>query len=80
MVRNISLDTTKEKLTKLVEKRFSRQQVKVVYVNMCYNIEDIVKFNSKITDLVKKKGAYKLHLKKEMKTRGLSKKQLLQNP
>jgi hypothetical protein len=74
------LDTTKEKLTKLVEKRFSRQQVKVVYVNMCYNIEDIVKFNSKITDLVKKKGAYKLHLKKEMKTRGLSKKQLLQNP
>jgi hypothetical protein len=37
---------------------------------MCYNIEDIFKANSKITELAKMKGFYKLHLKKEMKARG----------
>lgn len=54
--------------------------MKVAYVNMCYDIQDIVKFNGKITELVKQKGTYKLHLKKEMKSRGLKKRQLLQNP
>jgi hypothetical protein len=51
-----------------------------VYANLCYNIQDMVKFNSKITELVKMKGFYKLHLKKEMKARGIKKRQVLQNP
>jgi hypothetical protein len=51
VVRNIPLDITKERLIQLVEDRFSRSKVKVAYVNMCYNIEDIFKANSKITEL-----------------------------
>jgi hypothetical protein len=80
VVRNIPLDITKERLIQLVEDRFSRSKVKVAYVNMCYNIEDIFKANSKITELAKMKGFYKLHLKKEMKARGIKKRQMLQQP
>jgi hypothetical protein len=40
----------------------------------------MVKMNGRITELVKQKGAYKLHLKKEMKARGIIKKQVVQNP
>lgn len=40
----------------------------------------MVKLNSKTTELVKKKGVYKLHLKKEMKARGLTKRQVLAKP
>jgi hypothetical protein len=80
VVRNIPLDITKERLVQLVEDRFSRSKVKVAYVNMCYNIEDIFKANSKITELAKMKGFYKLHLKKEMKARGIKKRQMLQQP
>ena len=63
-----------------MEDRFSRTKVKVAYVNMCYNIEDIFKANSKITELAKMKGFYKLHLKKEMKARGIKKREMLQQP
>ena len=80
VVRNIPLDITKERLIQLVEDRFSRSKVKVAYVNLCYNIEDIFKANSKITELAKMKGFYKLHLKKEMKARGIKKRQMLQQP
>jgi hypothetical protein len=67
LVRNIPADMTKEKLTELIECRFAKGQVKVSYVNLCYNIQDMVKLNTKIHELIKQKGAYKLHLKKEMK-------------
>jgi hypothetical protein len=67
LVRNIPKDMTKEKLTELIETRYVRGQVKVAYINMCYDIQDMVKHNTKITELIKQKGAYKLHLKKEMK-------------
>ena len=80
VVRNIPLNITKERLIQLVEDRFSRSKVKVAYVNLCYNIEDIFKANSKITELAKMKGFYKLHLKKEMKARGIKKRQMLQQP
>ena len=80
VVRNIPLDITKEKLISLIEERFSRSKVKVVYVNYCYNIEDIVKLNSQITELVKKKGFYRLHLKKEMAIKSLKKNDIIQNP
>ena len=80
VVRNIPKNITKEQITEEIEKRFSVGNVKVAYVNMCYNIEDIVSLNSRITELVKLKGYYKLHLKKEMKARGIKKRQLLQQP
>jgi hypothetical protein len=47
---------------------------------MCYDIQDMVKHNTKITELIKQKGAYKLHLKKEMKVQGLNKRSLVSNP
>jgi hypothetical protein len=40
----------------------------------------MVKYNTKITELIKQKGAYKLHLKKEMKAQGLNKRSLVSNP
>jgi len=80
LVRNIPKDMTKEKLKELLEDRFSRGAVKVSYINLCYDITDMVKLNTNITDLIKQKGAYKLHLKKEMKAQGLTKKQIVSNP
>ena len=50
------------------------------YVNLCYDIQDMVKLNAKITELVKHKGLYKLHIKKEMAARGLKRRELLKNP
>jgi hypothetical protein len=38
LVRNIPKDMTKEKLTELIETRYARGQVKVSYINMCYDI------------------------------------------
>ena len=40
----------------------------------------MVKLNSNITELIKQKGAYKLHVKKEIKAQGLNKKQVVANP
>jgi hypothetical protein len=37
----------------------------------------MVEFNKRIQDLYKERGAYKLHLKKEMKLKGISKSQLV---
>jgi len=51
--------------------------VKVAYVNLCYDITQMVEFNKTLQELSKQKGAYKLYLKKEMKMKGLNKKGLL---
>jgi hypothetical protein len=45
LVRNIPKDMTKEKLIELLETRFVKGQVKVSYINMCYDITDMVKLN-----------------------------------
>lgn len=71
LVRNIPKDMTKEKLKELVESRFSTGTVKVAYINLCYDIQDMVKLNGIITELVKQKGFYKLQVKKQMKEQGL---------
>jgi hypothetical protein len=48
--------------------------VKVAYVNLCYDITKMVEFDKEIKELSKQKGFYKLHVKKEMKSRGINKK------
>ena len=67
LVRNIPLTTNKEELIKLVEARFMHFKLKVQYVNFCYNIEQMVKLNTQIKELVKQKGFYKLHVKKSLR-------------
>ena len=61
----------------LLESYFSEYKVKIAQLNMCYNIEDVVSLNAELDSLVKLKGEYKLHLKREMKERGIKKRQIL---
>jgi hypothetical protein len=53
---------------------------KVQYVNLCYDISQMVELDKKIKELSKDKGFYKLYLKKEMKLRGLKKEAVKSNP
>ena len=78
LVRNLPKDVSKEKLKEQIEQKFP--EAKVAYVNLCYDITQMVEFNKTVQDLSKMRGAYKLHLKKEMKLRGLKKKQVLAQP
>ena len=71
---------TKDRLKALIEKKFSQGQVKVAYVNMCYDISGMVKLNQQIQELVKQKGFFKLHAKKEMKAKGYKKAQVVSQP
>jgi hypothetical protein len=73
LVRNIGLNTTKQSLQEAFEKRFQHLKLTVSYVNLCYNIEEMVSLQSQIKKLVKQKGFYKLSVKKQMKTNGLGK-------
>lgn len=77
LVRGLPADCTKEQLTEQFETQYSAQGAKVAYVNLCYDITQMVEFNKNLQDLAKQKGAYKLYLKKEMKMKGLNKKGLL---
>lgn len=78
MVRNIPKETTSESLKVQVEKQFN-DEVKVAYVNLCYDITEMLALGSKIEEFSKDLAYYKLYLKKEMKTRHLSKKMFLDN-
>jgi hypothetical protein len=66
---NIPSETLKERF----EKHFSKYNIKVEYVNYCYNIEKMLDCNEKFKDLARKKGIYKLYLKKYMKENNLTK-------
>jgi len=46
LVRNIPLTTTKEDLIKQLEARYNHVKLKVQYVNLCYNIDQMVKLNA----------------------------------
>jgi hypothetical protein len=48
---------SKEKLKQLLEEKYS--QVKVIYINYCYNIDDMVKFAAELTKLYRQLGIYK---------------------
>lgn len=74
-MRNLPKDVSKEKLKEQVELKFP--DCKVAYVNLCYDITQMVELNKTVQDLSKERGAFKLHLKKEMKLRGLKKSQIL---
>jgi hypothetical protein len=53
VVRNIPLDMAKEELQRKIEEHFANAGTKVVYVNYCYNISQIVEWNKKISELYK---------------------------
>lgn len=78
IVRNIPLNTTPESLKVQVEKQFN-DEVKVAYVNYCYDITQMLELNEKIEQHSKHLAEYKLYLKKEMKAKHLSKKMFLEN-
>jgi hypothetical protein len=46
LIRNLPKDVSKEKLKEQVEKKFP--EAKVAYVNLCYDITQMVEFNKKI--------------------------------
>ena len=64
LVRNLPHDMTKEKVGELFESKFQQSNLKVVYVNMCYDIEEIMVLNSTMKELMKQRGFYKLFLRK----------------
>lgn len=54
--------------------------VKIASVNYCYDIRQMIECNKKLKDLTRKRGIYKLHLKKYMKEHNLTKAQVQANP
>lgn len=78
IVRNIPLNTTADSLKVQVEKQFN-DEVKVAYVNLCYDITKMIELNTKIEHCSKNLAFYKLYLKKEMIKKHLSKKMFLDN-
>lgn len=48
MVKNVPLNMSKEELAKKIEEKYFYQNLKVVYVNYCFNIEEMVELNKKI--------------------------------
>lgn len=79
IVRNIPPSVTKDSLKVQIEKQFN-DEVKVVYVNLCYDISQMLELDKKVKDLSKQLGFYKLHLKREMKKRRITKKQIKEQP
>ena len=71
---------SKTQLITAIEKHFLKLKLTVSYVNLCYNIEEMVLLNQGIRELVKQKGFYKLHIKKQMKAHNLTKKRVVANP
>jgi hypothetical protein len=53
-VRGIPINLTKEKLKDVIESKYA--PVKVVYVNMCYKIDDFKKITDELTSLYRVKA------------------------
>ena len=62
------------------ESHFSKYNLKVSYINYCYDIEKMIQCDKKLKELSRKKGMYKLHLKKYMKENNITKEQVAANP
>ena len=54
--------------------------VKVSAVNFCYDIRKMIECNKVLRELTRKRGVYKLYMKKYMKEHKLTKEQVTQNP
>ena len=53
VVRNLPKNMSKESLKAIITQRFAKQNVEVVYVNLCYNIREMVRYDKIIKDLSK---------------------------
>lgn len=76
VVRDIPKETTPDSLKVQIEKQFN-DEVKVAYVNYCYDITEMLALGEKIEGFSKDLAHYRLYLKKELKSRHLSKQMFL---
>lgn len=51
-----------------------------MYANYCYNIEEMVNWNKKMSELYKERGFYKLDVKKQMKDKKKKKAEIINDP
>ena len=80
IVRNVGLETTQEELKRTIEQKYTMFKTNVVYINYCYNIDDMVECNKKMADLLREKSLFKIHYRREMKARGITREQLKTDP
>eukprot|EP00347_Sterkiella_histriomuscorum_P022863 403336874 len=73
--KNLTPDQFKEKF----EKQFSKYGIKVAYVNYAYNIEKMYACNKELMTLSRQKAMFKLHLRKFMQDRGLTRDKIQQD-
>lgn len=78
LVKGVPRDATKDTLKQEMESQFP--DIKVVNVNLCYDITQMTELDTNIKKLSKEKGQYKLYLKKEMKSRKIKKAELIKDP
>lgn len=80
LVRGLPPETDKDELKRNIEAQYAEYGVKISYINMCYDIEQMMNFDKTVKELSKQKGFYKLYLKKELAKNHLKKRDFLSNP
>lgn len=73
IVRNIPKDTTAEDLKKTIEEQFKTFDIQIEYVNLCYDISEMIGLGEKIHLHSKELAHYRLYLQRELKKKNLSK-------
>lgn len=80
VVRNIPRNMKKEDLQKEIEKRYEAFAPKVVYINYCYDIKEMVELNEKLAELSKLKAELRLNIKKQIISQGITKAEFKAKP
>lgn len=72
---------SREELQKILEQTYAEGfNVKIEYINYCYNIEQMSEWNKEISKLYKEQNQFKVHVIKQMKIKNITEQQYKADP
>ncbi len=80
IARNLPLDLDPKDLKEKLQEELGHHDVKIVYVNPTYKIEEMVNLTAKLKHEHRKRALFKVHRKKYMKTNNLTKEAVTADP
>jgi hypothetical protein len=80
IARHLPLNLPAEKLKERFENHFAKENVKIVYINYTYKVDEMVRLTGELKSEYRKKGIYLQLLRKFMKEKNISHDEIKRNP